>query len=106
MGDKYGYSKPLKLSLFMMSIPTFMIGMLPTYNDIGYWSIALLAILRIIQGFAAGGELPIAACYIYEASTGKYRGFLCSSVTASSLAGVTLGSIVATLLYLSFDQET
>ena len=105
LGDKYGLHRSLKHSLLMMSIPTCFIGLLPGYDNIGAFAPVLLCALRIIQGFAAGGELPSSACYVYEHSNSHHRGWLCSSVSASSLTGVLLGSLTVTLLSLFFGQE-
>lgn len=105
VGDKYGRNIALNCSLLMMSIPTFLIGVLPTYQDIGLTAMFLLLVLRVIQGFAAGGELPISACYVYESALLKNRSILCSSVSVSSLLGVLCGSLVVTILSSIFTNE-
>lgn len=105
VADKYGLTRSLKISLLMMSVPTCLIGILPVYDDIGAIAPAALIVLRLIQGFGAGGELPASACYVYETSTKQNRGFLCSSVSASSLAGVLLGSLIVTVLSLYLEKD-
>jgi metabolite-proton symporter len=55
-GDKIGRKSMLMLSLFLMGAPTVLIGLLPTYQSVGFWAPALLVILRVVQGFALGGE--------------------------------------------------
>jgi len=55
MGDRVGRAYSLKIALFMMGAPTILIGLLPSYDTLGVVSIILLIILRLIQGFAAGG---------------------------------------------------
>ena len=62
----HGRVKTLKITIIIMAIPTVIIGILPTYKDIGVYSTFFLIILRIIQGFGAGGELPITAIYIIK----------------------------------------
>lgn len=88
-----------------MAIPTVLIGVLPTYGHIGIMASICLVIFRLVQGFAAGGELPLSACYIYEASPSERRNFLCSIVAASPMIGVLLGSIVSFLIYGIFTKE-
>ncbi|WP_139101897.1 MFS transporter, partial [Acinetobacter baumannii] len=55
-GDKIGRKSMLLLTLMLMGIPTVLIGLLPTYESIGYWAATGLVILRFIQGMATGGE--------------------------------------------------
>lgn len=105
-GDQYGRRASLKISLLLMSIPTILIGVLPTYQDIGSLSLYLLVILRLIQGFAAGGEFTVSACYVFEAAPLHYRSVLCGIVSNSSVLGILCGSLVASALFSYFDQAT
>ncbi len=104
--DHYGRSKALKVSLFLMAVPTSLIGLLPTYQTAGFLSVVLLISLRLLQGFAAGGELPGSTCYMFEASPVDKKNFYCSLVAASSMLGVFFGSLVVTLSYLLLSKET
>lgn len=105
ISDHYGRSITLKISLLLMAIPTFLIGLLPSYHTAGFISVVSLVILRLLQGFATGGELPASTCYMYESSPSDRKNFYCSLVAASSTAGVFLASIVVTLLYFILSQE-
>lgn len=58
-GDKIGRKSMLLLTLMLMGIPTVLIGLLPTYESIGYWAAIGLVILRFIQGMAMGGEWAV-----------------------------------------------
>src|SRR5438876_473688 len=55
-GDRLGRKSMLVISLVMMGTATFLIGLLPTYDQIGIWAPVLLVALRFIQGFGVGGE--------------------------------------------------
>ena len=66
IGDKYGRLTALRLSIFMMAIPTFLTGCLPTYHDVGILSTVLLVLLRMIQGLSVGGEITGALVYVLE----------------------------------------
>ncbi|HLX52650.1 MAG TPA: MFS transporter, partial [Aquella sp.] len=104
--DKFHAGISLKHSLLLMTIPTFLIGMLPTYNNIGYGATFLLILLRIVQGFAAGGELPISASYLYETSPDKVkRIFFCSLPYFGSGVGILLASLTVYLLYIFFTAQ-
>lgn len=71
-GDRVGRKATLVASLLVMGIATFLIGVLPTYNDIGVWAGILLLVMRLSQGFALGGEWSGAALVATEnAPVGK-----------------------------------
>merc|ERR1712218_284849 len=57
IGDKYGRIVSLRISLFMMAIPTFLTGCLPNYATIGIAAPIILTIFRLLQGLSVGGEL-------------------------------------------------
>jgi len=65
-GDRFGRKATLVGSLLVMGIATFLIGLLPTYQDIGWWAALLLLVLRLAQGFALGGEWSGAALVATE----------------------------------------
>ena len=77
-----------------MAAATFCIGLLPGKDAIGLWAPALLILLRIIQGFSAGGEYGGAATFMAEYSPDRKRGFLGSFLEFGTLAGFTLGALV------------
>ncbi|WP_424447206.1 MFS transporter [Microbacterium arborescens] len=65
-GDKFGRKATLVASLLTMGVATFLIGLLPTFNEIGVWAAILLLVLRLAQGFALGGEWSGAALVATE----------------------------------------
>jgi MHS family proline/betaine transporter-like MFS transporter len=96
--EKRGARAALTLSLILMAVPTALIAFLPTYETAGYLATGVLIVLKILHGFAAGGELPISAYYVSLNTSEKNRGFYCSLVSLSTLLGVLLASVVVLVL--------
>ena len=92
LGDRFGRRNVLVGTLLMMGIATALIGMLPTYAQIGGWAPALLILLRIAQGFSAGGEWGGAALMAVESAPDDRRSFFGSFPQI----GTPLGMILAT----------
>ena len=63
-GDKLGRKKMFTLSIFLMAVPTLVIGLLPTYASIGIAAPLLLLAMRVLQGAAIGGEMPGAWVFV------------------------------------------
>ena len=91
-GDKVGRKTMLVVSLLMMGIGTFAIGLLPTYAAIGVAAPILLVVCRLVQGFAVGGEWGGAVLMAAEHGRDDQRGFWSSWPQA----GVALGNLLAT----------
>nr|WP_231447479.1 MFS transporter [Brevibacterium zhoupengii] len=91
-GDKYGRKKLLQLSIVLVGVATFLMGCLPTFDQIGPFAPILLVLLRVVQGFAVGGEWGGAVLLVAEHAPNKERGFW-SSFPQS---GVPLGNLLAT----------
>jgi MFS family permease len=90
-GDKHGRKNVLVLCMLLMGGSTFLVGLLPTYAAIGWYAPLLLVILRLIQGFAVGGEISGASAMIVEHSPFGRRGYFASF----TLQGVQAGQILA-----------
>ncbi|MFI5712354.1 MFS transporter [Kribbella sp. NPDC051620] len=86
-GDRLGRKNLLVLSLVMMGVATFAIGLLPTYAQVGALAPVLLTVLRLIQGFALGGEWGGAVLIVSEHGDPKRRGFWSSWPQAGAPAG-------------------
>ena len=106
MGDRIGRKRALRISVLMMAIPTTLLGLLPTYASIGITASVALVALRLIQGVSVGGELVGSMSFITEIAPPKRRGFYGSWTLFSAVAGVLLGSFVATVMHLIFDPAT
>jgi MFS family permease len=74
-GDRIGRKSMLVTSLLIMGVATFLIGLLPTYAQIGVWAPILLAVLRFIQGLGVGGEWGGAVLIVVERAPKHRRGF-------------------------------
>lgn len=90
-GDRLGRKKMLMITLGLMGIGTFLIGILPTYNTIGIAAPILLVLLRIVQGIGVGGEWGGAALMATEFAPAKRRGFFGSWPQI----GVPVGTLLA-----------
>lgn len=104
LGNQRGHGVALRYSLILMAFPTIMIGVLPTYQQAGSLGIVFFIGLRLLQGFAAGGELPNSGCYVFENASTHYKSILSSALVASGPLGMLLGSFVTTLLFQYFDE--
>jgi len=93
LGDRIGRKKSLILSIAMMTIPTFITGLLPTYAQIGLAAPIILGGMRILQSFPAGGELPGAFCYLYESAPLKNRRHMCSWAAMGYQIGVLISAL-------------
>ena len=100
IGDKLGRKVVLTTTIILMAFSTLLIGLLPTYDQIGIWAPILLLIARIIQGFSTGGEYAGAMVYIAESSPDNKRNVLGSGLEIGTLVGYILASLLASLLFL------
>jgi MFS transporter, MHS family, shikimate and dehydroshikimate transport protein len=96
-GDRLGRKSMLVLTLFIMGISTFCIGLLPTYASIGVFAPILLILLRIIQGIGLGGEWGGASLMVLEHAPAARRGFYTSFVQIGFPIGLVLATLVFTL---------
>lgn len=104
-GDKYGRRSALSWSILIMSVSTFCIGILPTYNHIGLWASALLFLIRLFQGFSASGEYAGASAFLAEYAPEGKRGLYTSIVPASTAAGLLFGAVFVAGLHSWMSVE-
>jgi len=95
-GDTHGRKTVLLVCMFLMGFSTMAVGILPTYQQVGWYAPALLVILRLIQGFAVAGEISGASSMILEHAPFGRRGFFASF----TLQGVQAGQILAAAVFL------
>jgi MHS family shikimate/dehydroshikimate transporter-like MFS transporter len=97
-GDRIGRKTVLILTILIMGIATFLIGLLPTYASVGIWAPAMLLFLRIFQGIGIGGEWGGAVLMAVEHSPAGKRGFYGSWPQIGVPAGLLLSSGMVYLL--------
>ena len=93
-GDRVGRKSMLVWSLMLMGLSTLGIGLLPDYSQIGIWAPALLIVLRLVQGFALGGEWGGAVLMSVEHAPDGRRGFYGSVVALGLPLGIVLSNAV------------
>ncbi|WP_112138613.1 MFS transporter [Glycomyces dulcitolivorans] len=104
-GDRLGRKKLLVLSLLLMGGATFAMGLLPTYAAIGVAAPILLTSLRLVQGFALGGEWGGAVLIVSEHGGARHRGFWASWPQAGAPGGNLLATGVLALLAVVQTEE-
>lgn len=104
IGDKISRKNSLMIGVYLMFFPTALMGILPTYHDIGVLAPILLFILRVLQGLAMGGEYAGAMIYMIESAPPKRKGLYGSFAALSLVAGMFLGSLM-TMLVQQLPEE-
>ena len=99
-GDRIGRRSVLILTLVLMGVATFCVGLMPTYQQIGPWAAVVLVVLRIIQGLGVGGEWGGAVLMAVEHSPANARGFYGSWPQI----GVPLGLLLSTAVFARFAR--
>lgn len=99
IADRYGRRVSLITSMLGMTIPTFIIGLIPNYSEIGFLAPTLLIVMRLLQGLCISGEGAGAAIFILEHYQNLRPGFTAGVVHASNI----VGTLLATLIGIIFD---
>lgn len=99
-GDRIGRKSMLVMTLMIMGVSTFLIGLVPTYDSIGLWAPVLLLLLRVFQGIGLGGEWGGAVLMAYEYAPAHRKGFYASLPQIGLAIGLCLASGVVALLSL------
>ncbi len=92
-GDKIGRKSMLLITLLLMGVPTILIGLIPSYEQIGYWAAVLLVLMRFLQGIAVGGEWGGAVLMAVEHAPAGKKGFFGSLPQAGVAPGLILSSL-------------
>lgn len=95
--DRIGRKKLFVFTVLLMSVPTFLMGLLPTYAVVGWLAPAGLLLLRILQGCAVGGELPGASVFVSEHAPSRRLGLSSGTFMGVVNCGLLLGAGAAAL---------
>lgn len=104
-GDRIGRKPLLVLTLMIMGVATFLIGLLPTYDQIGIWAPILLLTLRLVQGVALGGEWGGAVLMSYEYAKPKERAYYASFPQIGLAIGLCCSTGVVTFLSYALSER-
>ncbi|MGV0343661.1 MFS transporter [Corynebacterium lehmanniae] len=106
IADRVGRKNVLMMTIIIMALSAVIIGVMPTYEQIGIWASVILLLVRVIQGFAHGGESATANSYIPEIAPrdrrGKWGSLVYMSIFGGSVIAYTLGGSIS--LVLSDEQ--
>jgi MFS transporter, MHS family, proline/betaine transporter len=97
-GDRRGRKAALTLSVAMMTVPILLIGLLPTYDEIGWGAPILLLVLRLVTGFSVGGEFTGVLVALTETGRQDRRGFAAATAQFTGGLGVLISSLVVAIL--------
>ncbi|MGH8251635.1 MAG: MFS transporter [Steroidobacteraceae bacterium] len=106
IGDLIGRKYTFLITIVVMGVSTALVGVLPTYAQIGIWAPILLVSLRLAQGLALGGEYGGAATYVAEHAPAGKRGYYTSWIQTTATLGFFLSLAVILACRLGFGEET
>lgn len=104
-GDKFGRAMPLRFSILIINLSTFLIGILPSYASFGNIGPILFTLLCLIQGIAMGGAYCGVITYLVESASLKSRGFIGSFASTGANLGFLLATIVILFLKVFFSDD-
>lgn len=103
--DKHGRKKGLVLTIGMMALATLLIGVAPTYEQIGIFAPLILVVARLVQGLAAGGEFGSSSAFLVESAAPERRAFAGSWQQVSVGAGVLIASGIGAFITTALPEE-
>ncbi len=106
LGDLIGRKYTFLVTMTLMGLSTFVVGLLPSYETIGYAAPAAFILCRLTQGLALGGEYGGAATYVAEHSPAHRRGFYTSWIQTTATVGLFVSLLVILALRLNMTPET
>ena len=106
LGDLVGRKYTFLITILIMGLSTFLVGVLPSYSSIGIAAPIILIILRLLQGLALGGEYGGAATYVAEHAPQNRRGFYTSWIQTTATMGLFLSLLIILGVRTSLGEET
>jgi MHS family proline/betaine transporter-like MFS transporter len=105
IGDRMGRKTALTTSILLMAIPTALIGVLPTYSQIGLLAPIVMVFIRILQGVSLGGEYSSSTTYLFEVAPKGKKGFFSSFSSMSLALGVLVSALTVLVIEAIFTKE-
>jgi MFS family permease len=105
LGDLVGRKYTFLITIVIMGLSTFLVGVLPAYSSIGIAAPTILIGLRLLQGLALGGEYGGAATYVAEHSTDDNRGYSTSFIQITATGGLFLSLLVILACRLTMKEQ-
>jgi MFS family permease len=106
LGDLWGRKNTFLITMLLMGLSTFVVGLLPSYEQIGIIAPIALVVMRLIQGLALGGEYGGAATYVAEHAPANRRGFYTSFIQVTATFGLFLSLIVILLTRKAVGEDS
>lgn len=103
--DRVGRKAALSLTILLMALGTTLIGIAPTFEQVGLFAPLLIVVARLLQGFSAGGEMGGATAFLTEYAPERERAYYSSWIQASIGVAVLLGAAVGTFVTASLPEE-
>jgi MFS family permease len=103
--DRVGRRAALTLTLMLMAIGSVMVGITPTYTQIGLAAPIILVVARLIQGFSCGGEVGPATTYLHESAPMEKRASITAWQAYSQQLAILMGSMVGVILAATLTKE-
>lgn len=104
-GDTRGRAKTLRISILIITLSTFLIGVIPAYEEIGLTAPILFILLRLLQGISIGGEYSGIMIYLAESAPFNKRGFITSFAAIGANLGFLSATLTLILLNFFFSKE-
>ncbi|MGQ3892833.1 MFS transporter [Legionella sp. CNM-4043-24] len=104
-GDTRGRAQTLRYSVLIITLSTFLVGVIPSWETAGWLSPALFILLRLIQGLSIGGEYSGVMIYLAESAPAGRRGFFTSFAATGANLGFLSATLVLMVLNASFSKE-
>jgi predicted MFS family arabinose efflux permease len=105
LGDIWGRKNTFLITMLLMGVSTFVVGLLPSYEQIGVAAPILLIVMRLVQGLALGGEYGGAATYVAEHAPEGKRGFYTSWIQTTATVGLFLSLLVILITRTQLGEE-
>jgi len=106
LGDRRGRASTLRLSILMISIPTLLLALLPTWSQVGILAPILLTLVRVWQGISLGGEYSGNIIYLAESAPANYRATFTSFAATGANLGILLATIIGTVCSVWMSDDT